>query len=57
MTEPVATPVETTRGDAVFRAAVMAGIASADAGRTISLDKVRDWLLSWGKAGELPTPN
>jgi predicted transcriptional regulator len=39
-----------------FLAAVEAGIASADAGRTVPYEKVREWLLSWGKPGELSAP-
>jgi predicted transcriptional regulator len=56
MTKPAVPPVETPRDEAAFRAAVKAGIASADAGRTVPFDKVREWLLSWGKPGELPPP-
>jgi predicted transcriptional regulator len=56
MTKQVAPPVETPRDEAAFRATVEAGTASADAGRTVSFDKVREWLLSWGKSGELPAP-
>ncbi len=56
MTKPMTPPKETPRDEAAFRAAVAAGIASADAGRTVSYAKVREWLLSWGKPGELPPP-
>lgn len=57
MTKPVTPPLETPRDQAAFRAAVAAGTASADAGRTVPYAKVREWLLSWGKPGELPRPN
>jgi predicted transcriptional regulator len=56
MTKPMTPPEETPRDEAAFRAGVAAGVASADAGRTVSHAKVREWLLSWGKPGELPSP-
>ncbi len=35
---------------------IEAGLADADAGRTISHERVRDWLLTWGsdEEGEAP---
>ena len=30
--------------------------AEVDAGRTVSYERVRRWLLSWGTAKELPRP-
>lgn len=39
-----------------FREAVRQGMASAEAGRTIPYEKVKAWLLSWGKPDELPPP-
>jgi predicted transcriptional regulator len=42
--------------EAAFRSAVRAGIADADAGRTVAFEKVKAWLLSWGKPDELPPP-
>jgi predicted transcriptional regulator len=41
---------------AEFRAAVREGLADADAGRVVSFEKVRRWLLSWGTDHELPPP-
>lgn len=35
---------------------IQAGLAAADAGKTISGDKVIDWLRSWGTEDELPPP-
>jgi predicted transcriptional regulator len=46
---------ECTETDA-FAAAVREGIVDAAAGRTISYEKIRRWLLSWGTDGELPPP-
>ena len=43
-------------GAAEFLAAVDAGIADADAGRTVPHEDVRRWLLSWGTENELPPP-
>ncbi len=42
--------------DPAFRAAVMEGIADADAGRTIPWETVKAWVLSWGTDHELPMP-
>ena len=56
MTTPSTQSPEEPRDEAAFRAAVEAGVASADAGRVVSYAKVREWLLSWGKPGELPAP-
>ncbi len=41
---------------AAFVASVEAGIADADAGRTIPYDGIRRWLLSWGTKDELSPP-
>ena len=41
---------------AEFLAAVDEGIADAEAKRTVSFEKVRRWLLSWGSDKELPPP-
>ena len=56
MTKPITPPEDKPRDEAAFRAAVAAGIASADAGRMVPYAKVREWLLSWGAARELPPP-
>lgn len=32
------------------------GRSDMEAGRTIRHDAMKAWLLSWGTAGELPTP-
>jgi hypothetical protein len=40
-------------GAAAKRAAVLEGIASADAGRIVPYADVRRWLLSWGTKDEL----
>lgn len=42
---------------AAFIEAVQAGIADADAGRTVPYTAVREWLLSWGTENEKPSPN
>lgn len=42
--------------NAAFVAGVEAGIADADAGRTIPYEEIRRWLLSWGTDDELPPP-
>lgn len=41
---------------AAFLKAVEEGVASLDAGGTVSYDDVRQWLLSWGTEKELPKP-
>jgi predicted transcriptional regulator len=56
MNKPARPPEAPVRDEAAFREAVAAGMASADAGRTVPYAKVREWLLSWGKAGALPRP-
>jgi predicted transcriptional regulator len=56
MNKPVLSHTIPTEEREAFLAAVDAGIASADAGRTVPYEKVREWLLSWGKPGELPAP-
>lgn len=52
--EPIAAP--DAREDAEFSAAVEAGKASLDAGRSVRYEAVRRWLLSWGADEELPPP-
>ncbi|MBN9592141.1 MAG: CopG family transcriptional regulator [Alphaproteobacteria bacterium] len=39
-----------------FARAVREGIGDADAGRTLSYEKIRRWLLSWGQEKEMPPP-
>jgi predicted transcriptional regulator len=56
MNKPVLSQTIPAEEREAFLAAVDAGIASADAGRTVPYEKVREWLLSWGKPGELPAP-
>ena len=38
-------------------AAIAEGFADLDAGRIISHEAMKAWLLSWGTAGELPSPS
>jgi predicted transcriptional regulator len=38
------------------RAADAEGLADLDAGRVISHEAMKAWLLSWGTADELPPP-
>jgi len=57
MTKPVHPQLETPRDEDAFRAAVLVGLASADAGRTVPYEKVREWLLSWGAPGGCPRLN
>lgn len=38
------------------RAADAEGLADLDAGRVVSHDAMKAWLLSWGTAEELPPP-
>jgi predicted transcriptional regulator len=42
--------------DPEFRAAVMEGIASADAGQLIDIERVIEWVESWDSDNELPMP-
>jgi predicted transcriptional regulator len=42
--------------EAADEAAMLEGEADADAGRTISHEAMKAWLLSWGTADELPPP-
>ena len=42
--------------EAEFRLAVREGLADAYAGRVVSFEKVRHWLLSWCTDHELPPP-
>lgn len=39
------------------RAADAEGLADLDAGRVISHEAMKAWLLSWGTAEELPPPS
>jgi len=54
--KPVISHVIPPEEEAAFRASVRQGIADADAGRSIPFEKVKAWLLSWGKPDELPPP-
>lgn len=38
-------------------AAIAEGLADLDAGRIISHDAMKAWLLSWGTPNELPSPD
>jgi predicted transcriptional regulator len=42
--------------DPAFVAAIEEGRADIAAGRTISHERIRAWLLSWGTPNELPPP-
>lgn len=42
--------------DADFEAEIQEGIAAADAGRVTSWSAIREWMMSWGSANELPVP-
>ena len=42
--------------EAASEAAMREGEADADAGRVISHEAMKAWLLSWGKPDELPPP-
>lgn len=53
---PNPTPTPDDPDTDAFVAAVKEGAASADAGRTVSYEDVRKWLLSWGADNELPKP-
>ena len=55
MSQPDTLP-DPDRDEAAFRAAVEAGLASLDAGRSLAYEDVRRWLLSWGTDSELPAP-
>ena len=55
MAKPEQMPIETPE-DAALRAAVEAGIVSADAGRKAPYEDVRRWLLSWGSETEQSAP-
>jgi len=54
--KPAISHVIPPEDEAAFRASVRQGIADADAGRSIPFEKVKAWLLSWGKPDELPPP-
>jgi predicted transcriptional regulator len=51
-------PIETqpSAEDEDLKAAVEAGLASLDQGKTIPYEQVRRWLLSWGTEHELSPP-
>jgi predicted transcriptional regulator len=49
-------PAQTDPEIAAKRAAILKGIASADAGKVIPYEDVRRWLLSWGTKDDLPPP-
>ena len=55
MAEPIKSPSGDDRDQALAEA-VKAGIADADAKRTVPFESVRRWLLSWGTKEELPPP-
>jgi predicted transcriptional regulator len=42
--------------DEAFVAAIEEARAQVDAGKTVSYEEVRRWLLSWGTETELPRP-
>ncbi|WP_374516598.1 CopG family transcriptional regulator [Brevundimonas sp.] len=42
--------------DAAFNAATERGLADAEAGRFVSHEAVKRWLLSWGTDNPLPPP-
>ncbi len=42
--------------DAADTAAIAEGIADLEAGRVISHDAMKTWLLSWGTPNEAPPP-
>ena len=43
--------------DAADVAADAEGIADLDAGRVVTHDRMKAWLLSWGTPDELPPPS
>jgi predicted transcriptional regulator len=56
MNKPVISHIIPPEDKATFRAGMRRGIADADAGRTVPFEKVKAWLMSWGKPDELPPP-
>ena len=56
MNKPVASHEIPPEDLPAFRDAVRRGIADVEAGRTVPFEKVKAWLLSWGKPDELPPP-
>jgi predicted transcriptional regulator len=42
--------------DPAYVAAIEAARAEVDAGKSVSYERVRRWLLSWGSDKELPRP-
>ena len=56
MTRARSVPQTDAEADAELAAAVQAGQASLDAGRSVSYEHVRRWLLSWGTDKELSPP-
>ncbi len=55
MAKPDPQSVE-AKEDEALRAAVEAGKASLDAGKSVPYEDVRRWMLSWGTEKELPAP-
>jgi predicted transcriptional regulator len=54
MAEPK--PKPPIEDEVAFRRAAEKGLGSLDQGRTVTYDKVRRWLLSWGSDRETPPP-
>jgi predicted transcriptional regulator len=42
--------------NAAFHEEVARGVASAEAGRLVSYESVRRWILSWGSESQLEPP-
>lgn len=55
VTRPKSKP-EASSTDPARAAAVEEARAQVDAGKTVSYEDVRRWLLSWGTEKELPRP-
>ena len=50
------TETEKSGLDPGYVAAVEEALAEVDSGKTVSYERVRRWLLSWGTEKELPRP-
>ena len=50
------TPSDNPAVERAYKAAIDEARADVDAGKTVSYDEVRRWLLSWGTKKELPRP-
>jgi len=50
------TETEKSDLDPVYVAAVEEARVEADSGKTVSYERIRRWLLSWGTEKELPRP-